>query len=225
MTDTGIYYPDSLTGDQLDSFLAKGWYRMGQGIFTTNFVIQDDNLYRVYWLRYNLNLLKNGVRSKKIIKINRHFTTSILPLYISSELEELYAQYKTTLTFEPAASVQQWLLEEQTNNVYDTAMIEVRDQGKLIAAGIFDKGRHSIAGILNFYLPGYKKYSLGKYLMLLKIEYGLAQGKKWYYPGYIVQDFPKFDYKLFADKTAAELFIPEQNIWCPYVEGLMEKNK
>ena len=80
--------------------------------------------------------------------------------------------------------MQQWLLQEQTNNVYDTAMIEVRDQGKLIAAGIFDKGRQSIAGILNFYHPGYNKYSLGKYLMLLKIDYAIAHSKQWYYPGY-----------------------------------------
>lgn len=225
MTEPGIYYPAVLTGDQLDSFLAKGWYRMGQGIFTTHFVIQDDNLYRVYWLRYNLNLLSKSDSSKKIIKINRHFTTSILPLNISAELEELYAHYKSALSFNPAASVQQWLLEEQTNNVYDTTMIEVRDQGKLIAAGIFDKGRHSIAGILNFYHPGYKKYSLGKYLMLLKIEYALAEGIQWYYPGYIVQGYPKFDYKLFADKNAAELFIPEQNQWCRYEDGLIENNK
>ena len=225
MTETEIYYPAILSGEQLDSFLEKGWYRMGQGIFTTDFVIQDENLYRVYWLRYNLNLLNRRESSKKIIKINRHFTTSILPLYISAELEELYAHYKTTLTFEPAASVQQWLLEEQTNNVYDTVVIEVRDRGRLIAAGIFDKGRQSIAGILNFYHPAYKKYSLGKYLMLLKIEYAHAEGKQWYYPGYIVQGYPKFDYKLFADKNAAELYIPEQNMWCRYAEGLMEKYK
>ena len=32
-------------------------------------------------------------------------------------------------------------------------------------------------------------------------------------------------FKLFADKNAAELYIPEQNTWCRYVEGLMEKNK
>lgn len=225
MSEPGIYYPTALTAEQLDNFLEKGCYRMGQGIFTTNFVIQEDNLYRVYWLRYNLNLLNRSDSSKKIIKINRFFTTSILPLRITAELEELYTHYKSALSFNPAASVRHWLLEEQTNNVYDTAMIEVRDQGKLIAAGIFDNSRHSIAGILNFYHPGYKKYSLGKYLMLLKIEYALAYGKQWYYPGYIVEHYPKFDYKLFADKNAAELFIPEQNQWCRYHSKLMQMNK
>lgn len=133
----------------------------------------------------------------------------------------MYELYKSSLTFTPASSVQNWLFDQQTNNVYDSFLVEVRDQCSLIAAGIFDNGQKSIAGIMNFFLPDYKKYSLGKYLMLLKIEYALSQGKKWYYPGYIVEGYPKFDYKLFVDKAAAEIFIPEQNGWRRYDTGFL----
>jgi arginine-tRNA-protein transferase len=223
MTEHGIYYPVEISGNQLDAFLAKGWYRMGQGIFTTNYVIQEDSFFRVYWLRYNLALLNPGKGSQQIIKRNNHFTVNIKKLEVNAELEELYRLYKTAISFEPADSVQSWLYERQTNNIYDSWLIEVRDHDLLIAAGVFDEGQQSIAGIVNFYHPAYKKYSPGKYLMLLKLEYALNAGKRWYYPGYIVKDYPKFDYKLFIDKASAEIFLPEKNNWYLFDRRLMRE--
>ena len=58
--------------------------------------------------------------------------------------------------------------------------------------------------------------------MLQKMEYAKNLGMQWYYPGYIVYGYPKFDYKLFADKTAAELFIPELNGWMSYNPALLQ---
>ncbi len=221
MTEYGIYYPESITGKQLDVFLAKGWYRMGQGIFTTNYVIQEDKFFRVYWLRYNLQTLVFGKQARLVKKAAEKFSISVKPLMVTEELEQLYRLYKSGLSFEPAESVQSWLFDIQPTNIYDSYVIEIRDNGLLIAAGIFDQGHNSIAGILNFYHPSYKRNSLGKYLMLLKIQHARKMGKLWYYPGYIVKDYPKFDYKLFVDKLSAELFIPEHNCWYTYNADLM----
>ena len=88
----------------------------------------------------------------------------------------------------------------------------------LIAAGILDRGRRAIAGIINFYDPAYKKYGLGKYLVLLKYFYCVQQNIPWYYPGYYSPTYPKFDYKLFLDKNATEVFRREQQDWLPYTE-------
>lgn len=222
MTDSYIYYPEVLTGEMLDIFLSKGWYRMGQGIFTTQHLIQEDSIYRVYWLRYDLERIVLGKTQQKIINQNRGFHTAIVPLEITEELESLFELYKTAINFDPAASVQQWLYAEQSLTVFDTELVEVRDRGKLIAAGIFDRGADSFSGIMNFYHPDYRKQSLGKYLMLKKIEQALRERKRWYYPGYIVYGYPKFDYKLFADKNAAEIYIPEVNEWHPYDPVLLD---
>lgn len=216
MTEPGIFYPEKLSPGQLDSFLEKGWYRMGQGIFTTHYIFQEDNLYQVYWLRYNLKKLFFLKLHQKIFNSNRNFTVSILPLHITAEQEALFTIYKTGIDFDPAETIKHLLLGEASHNIYDTHVIEVRDQNVLIAAGIFDYGKKSIAGILNFYHPAYKKYSLGKYLMLLKIKQAQAMGKHWYYPGYIVKGFSKFDYKLFAGKSAAELYLQEFSSWQSY---------
>jgi leucyl-tRNA---protein transferase len=66
---------------------------------------------------------------------------------------------------------------------------------------------------MNFYHPDYKKFSLGKYLMMLKIELGQRKNLSWYYPGYIVYKRPEFDYKLFVNKNTVEVLIPELEGW------------
>src|SRR5204863_6789315 len=116
---------------------------------------------------------------------------------ITDELEELYTLYRTSADFDPPQSEEEYLFLAIDHNIYDSYLVEIRDNGKLIAAGIFDNGEKTIAGIMNFFHPAYKKYSLGKYLMLLKIDHAIEMGKLWYYPGYIARGYLKFDYKLF----------------------------
>jgi arginine-tRNA-protein transferase len=105
--------------------------------------------------------------------------------------------------------------------VFDSWMIEVRMGHKLIAVGVFDQGRNSIAGILNYYHPDFARLSPGKFLMLKKIEFAIQNGKEWYYPGYIAYDFPKFDYKVFAHRQSAEIFDPISKLWLPYSPELL----
>ena len=220
MKNSGIHFPETLSPKDLDAFLSYGWYRMGQGIFTTSYIMQEQVCYRVFWLRYSLSHLQQNSSAQKIIKLNKNFTVTVLPLVITSEMEDLFSLYKTGISFDSSPSVRNWLYDDAQENVYDSYAVEVRDKGLLIAAGIFDKGCKSIAGILNFYHPGYKKYSLGKFLMLQKMDFAKQNSLEWYYPGYIVHGYPKFDYKLFAGKSASQLFSPELGKWFFFKEGL-----
>ena len=95
-------------------------------------------------------------------------------------------------------------------------MVQVRDQGQLIAAGYFDKGERSIAGIMNIYHPQYRNYSLGKFLMLQKLKYTLSQDMLFYYTGYISTESTRFDYKTFPDVKAVEVLLPVEQEWVPY---------
>ena len=80
--------------------------------------------------------------------------------------------------------------------IYNTHEINLFDGEKLIAVGYFDIGTRSAAGISSFYDPSYKKYSLGKYLIYLKMEYCQKMGFEYFYPGYFVPGYKAFDYKL-----------------------------
>ena len=210
-----IHFPENLTGWQLDQYLSNGWFRMGQTIFTTDVVPLNDRLYAVHWLRIDLRRLNYGRAQKKLFVLNKNFSVSIQPLSINAELEDLFTLYRTAVDFNPPQSVEEYLFLGINHDIYDSYLIQIRDHGKLIAAGIFDNGESSIAGILNFYDPSYRKYSLGKYLMLIKADYAIKIGKSWYYPGYIASGYSKFNYKLFPDKNATEIYDKDSKTWLP----------
>jgi arginine-tRNA-protein transferase len=223
MTLPRSHRPKTLSGTELDRFLAIGWYRMGQSIFTTNHIFQGDNTYWVFWLRYFLPGVEFTPKQKKILARNSRFSMEVKPFHLTREHELLYEQYHEGISFDAPPTISSFLYEENGNNVFATSIIELRDGKKLVAAGIFDEGNESIAGIMNFYDPDYAPYSPGKFMMLKKVELAKAAGKKWYYPGYIVQGLPKFDYKLFLGKSLAEIYLPFNNKWVVYNAELANK--
>lgn len=206
----------NIRSEILDRFLAVGWYRMHHTMFTTNFINQEDPSTRVYWLRYGIENIRLA-KHKQLLKRNAEFKATYRGLVITEELRELYAAYHTHVDHECSDSLH-GVLGNMDKPAFDSYLIELRHHDKLIAAGIFDRGKDSIAGIVNFYHPDYKKHSLGKYLMLLKVQYCKDHQLDWYYPGYFGVELPKFSYKLFLDKNATEVFIPETKTWIPYID-------
>jgi len=205
-----------IRGDALDFYLAQGYYRMQQDLFTCHFVPFDGRLYTAHWLRLALPRVEWGPEQRRLLRRNARFGTTILPFSLTPEYEELYSRYRAAITFDAAPSVADVLLGEATHNVFNTYVIELRDGQRLVAAGIFDRGQRSLAGILNFYDPTYHRHSLGKYLLLLKTDHARRLQLDYYYPGYVVHGYPKFDYKLFASPAATEVFDNINGSWQPF---------
>ncbi|GAB3569808.1 hypothetical protein GCM10027578_24950 [Spirosoma luteolum] len=206
-----------MNGIELDFYLSLGCFRMHQDIFTCRYLPKDDQLHTVHWLRIDLDAVVLGPKQNRILRQNAPFRVSVVPMTtITDEHEALYARYRASIDFDAAYSVTQCLLDGATSTVFESYAIEVRDTDTLIAVGVFDQGTDSIAGILNFYHPDYRKYSLGKFLMLQKLLHARAQGRSYYYPGYVVSHYPKFDYKLFACEPATQLYDPDRAIWVPF---------
>lgn len=216
-----IHFPINLTADELDEYLAKGWFRMGQTIFTTDFIPVEGRIHPVFWLRFDLKKISFGKKQKKLIAFNQGYTVHTQPCVITDELEDLYTLYRMNVDFDAPPTVESYLLDGELSNIYDSHLIEVRDEDRLIAAGIFDNGNSSIAGIMNFYDPAYKGRSPGKFLMLLKINHAIITGKAYYYPGYIAAGFTKFDYKLFPDPAAAEIYDTKKEKWIPFTSSAL----
>ena len=206
----------SIPGDVLDYYLSLGYYRMNQDLFTCRFLPVGQHLHTVHWLRLVLPQVQYGSKQRRLLRLSERFTVTVKPFRLTPEYEELYARYYQAVDFDTAPSLEALLLAGATHTVFDTRIVEVREGGRLIAAGIFDCGTASIAGIVNFYDPDYRKYSLGKYLLLLKTEYACRQQLAYYYPGYLVQGYPKFDYKLFACPAATEVFDCRSSQWLPF---------
>jgi len=205
-----------MRGNKLDLCLSMGYFRMQQDIFTCQFVSFNNSLYATYWLRISLKNVSYGTKQMRLLRSNQRFSVTVKPFVLTRELEELYALYLDSINFDAPESVESCLLGGAPSNVFDTYTVQVRDGDTLIAVGVFDNGNESIAGIMNFYHPDYRKFSLGKYLMLLKINYASQQGKTYYYPGYLVRHYPKFDYKLFPCEAATEVYDDTSGRWLPF---------
>lgn len=212
-----IHFPEQLTGKELDDYLNNGWYRMQQMIFTTDIILKDNRLLPVFWLRQAVEKYKPTKKHQQLIAANKKYTVESVDAVITDELEELYQLYKAGMNFELSESLQDNLLGETTTSIYNTKCYTIRDEGKLIAAGFFDMGDKSMAGILNIYHPDYSRQQLGKYLVLLKIALAQQQQLDYYYTGYLSTADPKFDYKLFAGKEATEVYYRKQQQWVPWL--------
>jgi arginyl-tRNA--protein-N-Asp/Glu arginylyltransferase len=218
----------SLPPEILDAFLAKGWYRIGQRLFAVDYIFVEQKWVRVIWLRYCLDGFSFGKKQKENLRKNEVFSFDIKPLKLTQEHEALFSLYRKNIKFDGPESASDFLFnhpleEKKPETIFPSWMIEVRHDQKLIATGVFDRGKETLSGILNFFHPDYSKFSLGKYLMLKKIELAIQLGHKFYYPGYVAAYFPKFDYKYWPGENWAEVYDPLSDAWMALKPRLVEE--
>jgi arginine-tRNA-protein transferase len=208
----------------LDAVLAGGWYRSGQYLFTTNRLIMEVEeeiiISDVLWARVDMEGWQPTKRHKRLEATNRSFSLKYSDAVITPEIEGLYEIYleHTALDSGPTAAAV-LLGEGNDTNFFPGRMMTVRDGKQLIAVGYFDEGEQATAGILNFYHPDYRQYSLGLWLYFEEIRWTSKAGKRWYYPGYIATQYPKFDYKLLAGPERMTVRDPDTGVWIPYSES------
>jgi arginine-tRNA-protein transferase len=215
---TEKHFPKSISGPELDEYLEKGWYRMGQAIFTCHFLFFNDNLYSPIWIR--LPLVNYSFRKslrKLINRSKRNFTTTTGPARITLEKELLYQKYRANFDGRLSLTVKDSLNDSFETNIYNTYEVCVFHGKKLVAFSFFDLGEQSMASIKGVYDPAYAGHSLGFFTMLEEMKFGLDHGLKYYYPGYIVPGYSRFDYKLRVGKVdEIEYYDLKSKAWKSY---------
>lgn len=209
-------YPESMAGELLDRFLAAGWYRIGQSFITTDLITQNEMLVPVFWLRIRLETYQPSRSARRIWAGCASFETEIIPFAITEEIEALYTRYRASVSHTISPTVRDYLLDGGERNAFESRLITVRDKGQLIAAGYFDVGAACSTGILHIFDPDRPRESLGKFLYLQEISYSLRHGHDFYYPGYMSTETDKFDYKLFADRFATEVYLRPLARWLAF---------
>ena len=195
-----------LKPDQLDTALALGWYRIQQTLFTTDVLNFDGILYDAIWLRVRLADFSMDKKYQTLTRKNRNFQVEIAKLHLTPQHEVLYAAYKQYIPFDGAVSMQALLQGQEETNVFDSYLINIYDNDRLVGAGAFDLGENSAAGIFSVYDPAYKSFSLGKYMIYEKMQYCKTKGFAYFYPGYFVPGYPRFDYKTDMGREALEYY-------------------
>jgi len=160
-----------LSPKQLDHFLEAGWFRMGQTMFTTNFLVFGNQQFNTIWLRVDLKKFEPSYSQKKLLKQNQRFGIRVISGQIGFDKEELFYRYKQSLKFSIAPSLQNLLTGNSLFDIFESKHLEIYDDDKLIGCGVFDIGEKAAEGIVSIFDPDYKKYSLGKYLFLQKNDF------------------------------------------------------
>jgi len=215
-----LHYPQKLlSGQELDTYLERGWFRMGQAIFTTNFLKFNGLLFSAIWLRIDLSKFQPSKTQHKLKKLNARFGIEIKPTTIlTPEHLILFEKYRNHVPFEAAPSLTHLLYDDKSSNIFASYEVNIYDDKKLIACGIFDLGKDASTGITCFYDPDYQKFSLGKYLMFFKMKFSKKQVKRFFYTGYFAPNYSMFDYKLDLAKPFLEFMDLASSQWKTFEE-------
>ncbi|MGN6803179.1 MAG: hypothetical protein ACTHJN_14855 [Ginsengibacter sp.] len=146
-------FPLRITPEELDSYLAAGWYRMGQCIFTTDYVERDGEYFKTIWLRNRLKNYNSSISFQKLERRNKEFTTEIAPFNYNQNYELLFQKYRSSLPPGRAGDLHSFLIGDSPYMIFNSLVLNIYDEGKLIGAGVFDLGKKSAPGISSFYYP------------------------------------------------------------------------
>lgn len=190
--------PQFMSPARLDKFLAGGWFRNCHLLFRSQLICLEGDVFSVVNIRLNLEKYGFSKSLRKIYRRNmKRFTFEVRSMQIDDEKEQLFQQHRNRFKGFLFESLQHFFSEDlMGQQVFDTKEICVYDKGRLVAYSFFDEGQNSMASLLGVFDEGYSKNSLGLFTMLLEIMYATTSGKKYYYPGYILDQPSVFDYKL-----------------------------
>lgn len=211
---TQVARPEKLTPEELDRYLARGWYRTGQVLFTCRFTFYDGVLRPTIWTRVPLAgyTFRRGLR--RLMRRNeRSFDSTVGPVRLDETHEALYQRYCASVRGRRPESLEDLLTGGIAGDLFDTRQIEVWAGDRLVAFSLFDVGRKAVESITGVYDPDFAWASLGFYTMLLELRWSLEAGIELYYPGYVMPGEPVMDYKLRLGHL--EHFEPELQRWRP----------
>ncbi|MEO7769272.1 MAG: hypothetical protein ABIS01_17700, partial [Ferruginibacter sp.] len=179
----------------------------------------NQHFYSAIWLRVQLDDSIYDKKFQTLSRLNKNFRPEIkktLAGGVSVHHETLFQYYRESISFDVSSTLRELLYGNEDRNRFSTYEINLYDGDTLIAAGFFDMGEKTAAGITCIYHPAYKKNSLGKYLMYLKMDFCRRQQMHFFYPGYIVPGYKAFDYKMEIGKKTLQYFQLSTQQWVPY---------
>ena len=220
-------FPKKLTLKKFDAYMAEGYFPSGQALQALSHLVKQFmwvlEVNKVYRTRFMVEDVVVHKTHQRIKKLNRNFRFDIQEFTeIEKVHNELYQKYSNYIKFDCASTILENLeVNNSKESVFKRMAISVYDKDKLIAIDILYTGAESLASVLCIYDPEYAKYSLGKYTMLLAIDYMRLHGFKYYYIGYLINGDAKFDYKLFLGPESAYVYDNENRSWDKFDSSIL----
>jgi len=212
---TEVARPQQLSAVELDDYLARGWYRMRQALFTCRFVTHAGRLVPAIWTRSRLEGLQpTRNQRKRLARIRNRYAMSIGEVVLGEEHEALYARYREHVGGDRPEDLHH-LLGAQPG-IFRTRLLELRLDGELAAFSLFDRGERAVQSVAGIFDPDHHRDSLGLATMLFEVEHAQQLGLEFHYAGYVLPGEPAMDYKLRVPQL--EWWEPEGHRWRPIAE-------
>lgn len=213
---THVDRPDLVTAAELDRYLERGWYRVGQVLMTCRFVLNDTGLRSAVWTRVPLHgyAFKRSHR-KLLAAIDRSFRLVEGPAVPDATREEVYRRYLTIAKGERSENLGEFLGHGWEGR-YATRELAMWQGDRLIGFSWYDLGAASLQSLIAVYDPDFRRMSLGFTTLLLEIREALRLGLQYHYSGYVLPGDPTMDYKLRT--RPIEYLDPRTGAWRPWEE-------
>lgn len=205
----------AVTPEQMDTLLAGGWRHFGTKFYRYSLNIYRDRIVRVMPLRVRLADFRLSKSQRRILRRNDDLVCEVAPVEITDETHALFAAHKQRFASDIPPSIYTFLSTDPAVVPCPALAVTVRSGERLVAASFFDIGSESISSIYGIFDPRETSRSLGIFTMLKEIEWAIAGGRKYYYPGYAYDGESFYDYK--KRFTALERFDWYGN-WVDYTE-------
>jgi arginyl-tRNA--protein-N-Asp/Glu arginylyltransferase len=186
----------TLARAELDAYLARGWYRIGRALITTDYLVSEGELCSTIWTRLDLrsHRFRSSLR-KQLAKVRRDFEIRIGDAVLDAAHEELYTRYRAMAGGNRAESLDEVTGGEEGRALFTTREISIWNDGVLIAFSWFDLGETSVESLIGVYEPAYRKHGLGFCTLLLEIAHAAEIGLHYHYAGYVLSEPSGMDYK------------------------------
>ncbi len=189
------FYADSVSPEQVDRLLERGWRHFGSHFFRYNLGFYEGEIRRVMPLRLRLSEFALSKSQRRVLRRNADLDVKVVPACIRPEVENLFERHKQRFTSGTPGTIYEFLSPEPAAIPLPAFQIEVRDADNLLAASFFDVGDASLSSIYGIFDPEITTRSLGIFTMLKEIEYALSTSKGFYYHGYAYEGNSFYDYK------------------------------
>lgn len=155
---------------------------------------------------------------RRCLKLNQQLQLAAVPAAFTEEYFDLYRRYLDSRHTDGSMAdpekedFKQFLYSKWS----DTAFLEFRLDGRLIAVAVTDIASDGVSAVYSFFDPEMSKRSLGTYCVLKQLDYAKLLGLDYIYLGYWIEDHPKMHYKV--NFRPLQIYRDEQ--WQTYSEKI-----
>jgi len=188
------FFADRVMPQQLDELLSDGWRHFGTHFFRYNLGVYESEVRRVIPLRIRLSNFSPSKSQRRVLRQNGEAAVEIRPIEITHESTALFEKHKRRFKSGVPESIYDFV-EDSSLMPCEAFELDVRLDGRLLAATFFDVGDRAVSAIYGMFDPEFSTRSLGIFTMLKVIEFSIEHGKQFYYQGYSYEGKSFYDYK------------------------------